>query len=114
MEATFSHGDPVMIDHTPSGADVSAGDVIVLNDAIFIAHKDIEDGELGALAAGGGVYDLAKTSGSSTAISKGATVYWDDSSNVGTTTASTHKKVGICVAAAGDDDTTVRVLHRPN
>ena len=49
-EATFVHGNPVMVDYTPSGTTVSAGQVVVVNGYPLIAHKDIADGELGALS----------------------------------------------------------------
>ena len=97
------------IDYTP-GADVSAGDVVVQGDLVGIAKLDIAADTLGALAATG-VFDVPKTAGVGEAIAAGAKVYWD----VGDTVAKTddesgaNKLLGKTVAAAGDDDTTVRV-----
>jgi predicted RecA/RadA family phage recombinase len=68
----------VMVNHTPGSA-VTAGDVLVIGETCRIAHTDIAADELGALAAGGGVYlvDCIDTAG----ISNGTKVYWDDVSN---------------------------------
>jgi len=114
-QATFRHGNPLMVDYTP-GADVSAGDVVVLTDAVRIAHVDIPANKLGALAAGGGVYDLAKATGAGTAFTDGDTAYWDDTNNQAANSdgGGTNKKLGLAVGAVGDNDTTVRVQHVPN
>lgn len=106
------HGSPIMVDYTPSG-DVAGGDVVVVGDVPMIAHNDIANGELGALAAGGGVYRVPKTVATSSAIAAGANVWWDAGNGVATTTASTHKHLGETVAAAGDDDAFVLVKHNP-
>lgn len=95
------------IDYTPSSA-VDAGDVVVLGSVVAIAKNDIAASALGALAIEG-VFDVAKDTGSSTAIAVGAKLYWDATNEVATTTASTHKVLGYSVKAATDDDTTVRV-----
>jgi len=95
---------------------VTAGDVVVLTDAVRIAHLDISAGRLGALAAGGGVYDMPKATGAGTAFTDGDTVYWDDGNDQATNSdgAGANKKVGLAVGAVGDNDTTVRVQHVPN
>lgn len=111
-QATFVHGNPLMIDHTPSGA-VTAGDVVVIGDTPRVAHRDIAADALGALAIGGGVYDFAKTAGSGEALTDGAKVYWDDSANVATATSSGNKALGTVVEDAGDSATSVRVHHNP-
>jgi len=112
MDATFVHGDPLMVDHTPGSA-VSAGDVVVLADTVRIAHRDIAANELGALAAEGGVYEVPKAAGGSTAIADGKKVYWDAGNSVITATASTHKVIGETVGASLDADTTQRIIHKP-
>jgi len=106
--ARFIH-DGKSIDYTP-GADVSAGDVIVLADLIGIAKLNIAAGTLGALAVSG-VFDLPKTAGVGEAIAAGAKVYWDVADGVAKTDdeAGANKLLGKTVAAAGDDDTIVRV-----
>lgn len=90
FQARFVSGDPVSIDHTPSGADVEAGDVVVIGDVPAIARLKIVDGELGALDVGGGVYEVTPSG----TISKGAKVYWDDTNNKVTATASGNKAFG--------------------
>lgn len=100
-----------MCDYTPSGADIAAGEVVVVGNVIQIAHLDIEDGVLGALAVGGGVYRVPKATGGGSAIAAGKRVYWDNTNNVATETASTHKILGYTVAAAADGDDEVDVYH---
>ncbi len=95
------------IDYTPSQA-VSAGDVIVQGDLVGVAKLDIAANKLGALAVTG-VFDFAKTTGNGTAIAFGTTLYWDDTNNVVTTTASGNKLLGKCVKAALDADAVCRV-----
>jgi predicted RecA/RadA family phage recombinase len=101
--------DGKSIDYTP-GADVSAGDVVVQGDLVGIAQLDIASGALGALAVTG-VFDLPKTAGVDEGIAAGAKVYWDVADAVAKTDAEAgaNKYLGKTVAAAGDDDTTVRV-----
>ncbi len=108
MLARFIH-DGNTIDHT-AGADVSAGDVVVQGDLIGIAKLDIASGSLGALAVTG-VFDLPKTAGVGEAIAAGAKVYWDVADGVAKTDdeSGANKYLGKTVAAAGDDDETVRV-----
>jgi len=112
-QATFRHGNLLMVDSTPA-SDVSAGDVVVLTDAVRIAHVDIPANRLGALAAGGGVYDMPKATGAGTGFTDGDTVYWDDTNDQATNSATGNTKVGLAVGAAGDNDTKVRVQHVPN
>ena len=105
-QATFVH-DGTSIDYTPA-ADVAAGDVIVQGELVGVARTPIAAGALGSLAVDG-VFDFAKATGGGTAISAGANVYWDDTNNVATTTATGNKLIGKCVKAAADADATVRV-----
>lgn len=109
-EAQFKHGNPTMVDHTPSGA-VTAGDVIVEAATPFIAHRDIAANELGAVASGGGVYLVDKASGSG--MDKGDTVWWDNSNNRVTETATSNAHFGRVVQAALSAATEVLVEHDP-
>jgi len=106
--ATYVH-EGKSIDYTP-GADVSAGDVVVQGDLIGIAKLDIAADTLGALAVTG-VFDVSKTAGVGEAIEAGAKVYWDVADGIAKTDseAGANKYLGKTVAAAGDDDETVRV-----
>jgi len=112
MEALFKSGSATMLDHTP-GTAVATGQVVVVGQLALVCHRPIAANELGALAAGGGVYDLT----AATAAAAGAVVYWDDTANKVTTNADSgaNKQFGYVVpgsSAAGDED-PVRVLHKP-
>lgn len=110
-EASFRHGDPVMCDYTPS-ADVSAGDVIVVGDVPVIAHTDIPKDTLGAVAVGGGVYQCIADG----AISAGTKVYWDDTANKVTATATGNAHIGFVApgSASSADGDPILVVHRPD
>lgn len=107
-EANFVHGDPLMVDYTPSSA-VVAGEVIPSGTRCLIVHSDTAADVLGAVAAGGGVYDVAKATG--TGIATDVKVYWDNSNSVATATASGNTLLGVTVAAAASADEIVRVQH---
>lgn len=95
------------IDYTPV-ADVATGDVVVQGDLVGVAKLDIKANKLGALAVEG-VFDFAKATGAGTAIAVGAMVYWNDTANQATTTATGNKPLGKCIKAASDSDAAVRV-----
>jgi len=95
------------IDYTPSVA-VAAGDVVVQNDLVGVAKRDIPASELGALAVTG-VFDFPKDTGSASAIAAGKKVYWDEDEEVATETTGGNTYLGKTVKAAAADDETVRV-----
>ncbi len=105
---TYVH-DGSSIDYTP-GADVAAGDVVVQGDLVGIAKSPIAASALGALAVTG-VFDFPKATGGGTAVSAGATVYWDvaDSEAKTDDESGANKLIGKTVKAAADADATVRV-----
>ena len=103
-QATFvSDGD--YIDYTPGGA-VAAGDVVVQVDLVGVVLRPLAASEQGALAVDG-IFDFAKSGG--VAYTVGTILYWDDTNNVVTTTATGNKQIGKVVRAAATTDTTVRV-----
>lgn len=112
MEAQLHHGSPLMVDHTP-GADVAAGEVVVVGDGCRIAHADIPADRLGALAIRGGVYRVPKSTAAGSAIAAGKSVYWDATNNVQTTNAAAgaNKFLGTTVAATADADAFGYVAH---
>lgn len=110
FEAQFLHGDPLMVDHTPSGA-VAAGEVVVVGNTPRVAHLDIAANTLGALAAGGGVYQMLCASGAN--VAAGKLVYWDNAANAFTETASGNLHFGFTVAAV-TKATYGPVKHDPN
>lgn len=108
MQATYRHGWPLMADHTPNAA-VAAGDVIVVGTRVCIAHSAIAADALGAVAVGGGVYDVTADA----ALAAGAKVYWDDTANKVTATAGANKVFGYVApgsSSAADGD-TIRAVH---
>lgn len=108
MKATFAHGRPLMVDHTATAA-IAAGDVLKIGASIRIAHSDIPNGERGALAAGGGVYDIEKATGAG--IVDGGLVYWDDTAKKVTATATNNTLLGKAIGATVSADTVARVQH---
>ena len=107
------------IDHTP-GADVSAGDVVVQNNIVGIAKRDIDFDALeqGALAISG-VFDVVKAEEAFATV--GANIYWDDDgdpyngtigSGAATATAPTNTWMGCVLETAETTDETVRILLR--
>jgi len=96
-------------DYTPGSA-VTAGDVIVLGDLVCVAKLDIPAGVQGALTVSG-VFDFPKATGASTAIAAGVNVYWDaaDTEAKEDSESGANKLIGKTIAAAGDNDATVRV-----
>jgi predicted RecA/RadA family phage recombinase len=104
VQAQFVHeGD--YVDYTP-GAAVAAGDVVVQGDLVGVAKGDIAANKLGALALTG-VFDFAKATNVAYAV--GTILYWDDTNNIVTATATGNKQVGKVVRGAATTDPTVRV-----
>lgn len=119
-EATFRHGDPVMVDYTPSSGAVTEGQVVVLGTVTgntsgtgvlaAVAHRPIANNALGALAVGGGVYDVTNLNNAAT----GAKVYWDDSTNKVTTVSTNNAVFGWIVASGGGGaNSTAKAIHAP-
>jgi predicted RecA/RadA family phage recombinase len=110
-EAIFRHGFPVKSDHTPA-AQVYGGQVIVMENLVCIAHRDCAVGEMGAVAVGGGVYEVAAKG----AYDTGTAVYWDDTVNQVSNNSADGMHFGFIVddttsAEAGD---LVNALHWPS
>ena len=111
-EATFKHGSPLMVDHTPGSA-VSAGDIIVVGSNARIAHKDIGANELGAVAQAGGVYAVTKGTDTGDGWSDGDEIYWDNTANEATTDSTDDAFLGFAIGDAADSDATGLVHHMP-
>jgi len=112
-QVTFRHGDPVMIDYTPS-ADVSAGDVVILGNTAGltcgVVHTDTANAALGSVAAGGGVYDVVNLNNAANY----AKVWWDNAADKVTTTSTNNALFGFVVAGGGGGaNSTCRALHAP-
>lgn len=106
----WSQGD--LIDYTP-GADVAAGDVVVLGGVVYVAPIAIASGVLGALSARSAVKMPKKTG----AIAAGDPVYWNPTGDPNTGTAGTGAAfntptgylAGQAIVAAGSTDDFVHV-----
>lgn len=113
FEATMRSGDPEFMDYTPAAGNVSAGQVVLLGNtaglACGIAHQDITNNTLGALAIGGGVYDVVML----TNIAAYALVYWDDTNNKVVSTSTNNAVFGVLLTGGTGANTTVRALHDP-
>lgn len=117
-DTTFRHGSPIMIDYTPGAGDIDAGQVIQLTDAasntvevgmsLGIAHVDIANNAKGALAVGGGVYDVVNLNNAADY----ALVYWSDSVNKVTTVSTNNAQFGYIVSnGGGGANSTAQALH---
>lgn len=108
--AKYRSGTPLMVDYTPSSAK-TAGDVVVVGEEIWIVHTSIAANELGAAAAPGGDAVYLENKLSTDVVAAGDELYWDAGNSRLTKTASTHKKAGVAVEAAGNGGTTVQFRH---
>ena len=110
FEAKYLHGDSRTMDYTP-GADVSAGDVVVISNTVLvgIARESIANAALGALDVGGGIYDVKVVSN----YAQGSKVYWDNSLNAATTTSTNNTPFGFTVETSPAANSIVEVMHWP-
>jgi predicted RecA/RadA family phage recombinase len=108
-QAQFLHGNAVMVDHTPGSA-VTAGDVVVVGRTPLIAHRDIAANAQGALASGGGIYTVTGDA----AIVAGRKVFWNDTTNKVTETASGNLAFGFTTSACSGDGSTCNIRHQPD
>lgn len=106
-DAIFRHGEPVMVDYT-AGADIAAGQVILQDNQVVIAHRPISNTEKAAVAAHGGVYEVTAAGN----YNAGTKVWWDDSGKKVTTTSTNNVVFGF-TAQATTTNTTGLILHHP-
>ncbi len=119
-DATFRHGNPIMVDYTPSGGNVAEGTVIVLGSVTantagtgalaVVTHRPIVNNALGAVSVEGGVYAMVNLNNAAV----GAKVYWEDTNNKVTTVSTNNARFGYIVAnGGGGANSTAYVLHSP-
>lgn len=113
-EATLRQGNPRFIDYTPASGAVTAGQVVLLGNlagvSCGIAHQDIANNTLGALAIGDGVYDCVNLSN----LANYALAYWDDANNKLTATSTNNAVFGAVVGGGGGGaNSTCQVVHNP-
>lgn len=108
-------GDPRFVDYTPSSGNLAAGAVVLLGNTAGltcgIAHEPIVNNILGALAIGGGIYDVTNLNNAANY----AKVWWDNSAKKVTTVSTNNALFGFVVTGGGGGaNTTCRALHAPN
>lgn len=113
-ETILRQGAPKFIDYTPTGGNVSAGEVVLLGNlagvSCGIAHQDITNNTLGALAVGDGIYDVVNLLNQANYT----LAYWDNSANKITNTSTNNAVFGVVVGGgAGGANTTAQVMHNP-
>jgi hypothetical protein len=113
-DAIFRHGDPVMVDYTPAAGNIPAGEVVLVGNTAGwtcgVAHVPLVNGVQGALASGGGVYDLVNLNNAAL----GAKVWFDPATRKATTVSTNMSLFGFVVDKGGLGANTVcRVLHKP-
>ena len=96
-------GDNITI---PAPAPVVSGELVIAGSLFGIASTDAETGESVALSTTG-VFEMSKVAADD--ITLGAVAYYDDTTDLVTTTASGNTKIGVAVEAAGNGAGTVRV-----
>ena len=95
-----------VLDYTVGSSEtITAGDVVIKGDLVGVALGSGTEGDVVAIRMEG-VFQLPKATG---AITLGAKVYWDDTNNVVTTTASGNTLLGQAWSAQASGDTTVKV-----
>lgn len=112
-DSYFRHGNPIMIDYTPSAGNISAGEFVLIGNTTGltcgIAHNDIENTVLGAVAAGGGVYRCQVAAN----YPAGTKVHKPSGNALLTSTATNNAQVGFTLEAAAAANAWVNVLHHP-
>lgn len=110
QEVKFRYGNPVMKpDHTAAAA-IVAGEVVESGNLPMIAHVDIANGDVGAMAIGGGVYSC-QCNGT---VAAGEKVYWDSTGGSEEVTATSTTNDHFGVALTGGTNTRIDVWHRPD
>jgi predicted RecA/RadA family phage recombinase len=89
-----------------TGADVLSGAPALIGERLGVALGDIADGASGSVAVCE-VFTLPKEA--ALAVAQGATLYWDDTNKVLTTTATANTLAGFAFAAALAADATVEI-----
>jgi len=90
-------------------ATVAAGRPVQVATVFLGIAQEAADNGAEMVVARKGMFDLAKATGASTSVALGALVYSSGSNAVVSTSATSNALVGICMRAASNTDTTVRV-----
>jgi predicted RecA/RadA family phage recombinase len=112
-EAIFRHGEPMGYMDYLATADIAAGQVVLIGNTAgltcAVAHLPIANGATGALAIGGGIYDVTML----TNMAPGAKAYWDDTNNKVTSTSTNNALFGFLVEGNTGANAVVECVHMP-
>jgi len=102
--------DGYSVDYIPD-VDVAQGDVVVVNQLVGVAQREIKAGTVGALAVSG-IFDFPKEVGvGGDGFGLGAKAFWDTNTQIARwDMGAGHKTLGKVVKAALDADSIVRVM----
>lgn len=95
MEATL---------HTASGADIAAGEGVLIGTMVGIAQQAIADGDTGSIVLSG-KFKVAKETGAGRAWAVGDLIYWDNTGKVFSDDATANQLCGRALEANADGDT---------
>lgn len=114
VDVTFRHGSPTMVDHTPTGGDVTGGQVVLLGNTIDltcgVANVDIANNVKGAVAVGG-VWRGINLNNAAT----NQEVWWDNTNKKFTTTSTNNARFGFVTddSGGGGANSTCDVMMHP-
>lgn len=112
MATNFVREGDVLYVEAPSGG-LIAGHVYAAGNAFGVVLENTVSGATASLRTGG-VWNIAKTNAASMSMAVGANVHWDNSGKAATTSATSNVKIGVCLAAVSNTDTTVQVRLNPS
>lgn len=112
-DAVIRSGSPEVVDYTPTGGDLVAGQVVLLGNtaglACGIAVTDITNNTLGSLYVRGGVFEVTML----TNIAPYTRVYWDDTNNKVVSTSTNMAPFGYLIEGNTGANTLVDCLFHP-
>jgi len=113
-QAALRHGDPIVVDYTPSSGNVAAGQVIILGNTgsalSLVAQSPIVNNVQGAAEVADGVYEVTNLNNAA----NGAKVWWDGTNNKVTSVSTNNALFGYVVANGGRGaNTTCLAFHTP-
>lgn len=114
-DVTFAHGDPDMMDYTPTTGDLVGGTVVLLGNTTgltcgVVPASGILNNTKGALEVGHGVYNATNLNNAANY----AKVWWDAATKKVTTTSTSNALFGFIQGnGGGGANTTCQVRHWP-
>ena len=107
QQAIRIQGPSLVLDHTPSGAAVVAGQVVNLGGNLAgVASEAIPDGRKGGIEAEG-IFTFSKDDTAGPVFAVGDQIEWDDTNNLAVVAAGGDFDLAVCTVAAGAGDDRV-------